>query len=487
MNLEELKTVRTNPMRMSMKYLKKHGWFDWIMSLTAGDEFAKYNMRDRVDFILAGCVKSHCYCGGLLRPGSKYCSPACVARDPINIAIMSAKQKANAAERWEKTKKTNLEKYGVAHNQLHPEVQAKTKTKKQAYYDKLRRSVLAKTMDDIELAYDKEYVLKALESCTSYSELMHSYFGGLSKTVLIRHIRNTLGIEHYYQKTGSYAERQIAKYVETVLRANVVPNDRKFLDGSATKLEIDVLCHDQKIAIEYDGVWFHAGDEPHLRSIEKRKSCERQGYQFIRIMEYEWEENEELVKSILSAKFGVFERREYARKCSVQMVDSGTARKFLNENHLQGYIQGTHFGLYLNDELLSLFTLGKIRFKNKEANWELLRYATIQKTQVVGGFSKLLSSVKKSINGENILTYCDVRWSNGKTYEKHGTLIGKTSPGYCWIHKRTGEKLSRHKTQKHKLPKLLGANFDAGKTEKQNMEDNNYLQIWDDGNLKFML
>ena len=43
--------------------------------------------------------------------------------------------------------------------------------------------------------------------------------------------------------------------------------------------------------------------------------------------------------------------------------------------------------------------------------------------------------------------------------------------------------VNRLQAQKHKLPKLLD-NFNATKTESQNMIDNHWLKIYDCGNLK---
>ena len=61
-------------------------------------------------------------------------------------------------------------------------------------------------------------------------------------------------------------------------------------------------------------------------------------------------------------------------------------------------------------------------------------------------------------------------------------IIGQSGPNYKYIQ---GENvLNRIAAQKHKLPKLLGDNFDESKTESQNMIDNGWLQIYDCGNLK---
>ena len=61
-------------------------------------------------------------------------------------------------------------------------------------------------------------------------------------------------------------------------------------------------------------------------------------------------------------------------------------------------------------------------------------------------------------------------------------IIGRSGLNYKYI--KDERVLNRLSMQKHKLPKLLGDNFDESKTESQNMIDNGWFQIYDCGNLK---
>lgn len=100
-------------------------------------------------------------------------------------------------------------------------------------------------------------------------------------------------------------------------------------------------------------------------------------------------------------------------------------------------------------------------------------------TQVVGGFSKLL----KYQHYDNFISYVDLSKFSAKGYLKNGfEILSQTVPNYKYI---GGERvLNRMSAQKHKLPELLGDDFNASKTESENMQDAGWWQVYDCGNLK---
>ena len=59
-------------------------------------------------------------------------------------------------------------------------------------------------------------------------------------------------------------------------------------------------------------------------------------------------------------------------------MSSQEARKFLEDNHLQGYANSKiRLGLYYNEELVSLMTFSKPRY-TKNYDWELVRFCTLR-------------------------------------------------------------------------------------------------------------
>ena len=60
-------------------------------------------------------------------------------------------------------------------------------------------------------------------------------------------------------------------------------------------------------------------------------------------------------------------------------------KKFINETMYEKV-------LYFENELVSLITFGKSRI-NKNYDYEILRFCNLKNTNVVGAFSKLLSTL----------------------------------------------------------------------------------------------
>ena len=76
----------------------------------------------------------------------------------------------------------------------------------------------------------------------------------------------------------SFGEFAVAYYIKKCGH-DVIHNDRVLLDG----LELDIVVPDMKIAIEYDGYFWHSNKEE--RDIEKHRRCNQLGYKLFRVVE----------------------------------------------------------------------------------------------------------------------------------------------------------------------------------------------------------
>lgn len=212
--------------------------------------------------------------------------------------------------------------------------------------------------------------------------------------------------------------------------------------------------------------------------LKKSEYCRDNSIRLIHIFEYEWLDKEDILKSLISSALGIYEKRIFARKCEVRTTKSSDIRAFLEENHMQGYVGSSDIaGLYYNDELVQVLTFGKNRFKKNEV--ELLRMCTKKNTQVIGGFSKLL----KHQSHDKFVSYVDLSKYNAQGYLENGfNLLSQSGANYKYC--KDNITLNRISAQKHKLASLLGDKFDANKTERENMIDAGWLQVYDCGNLK---
>ena len=272
-----------------------------------------------------------------------------------------------------------------------------------------------------------------------------------------------------------------------------IPTENKILNYRKLIFpqEVDIYLPEIKLAIEYNGLMFHSQGKSQYSifrgvsenyHLEKTNLVESKGVQLFHIFEGE---DLDIWISMIKNKLGL-NTKIYARKCLVKEVSSQEARKFLEDNHLQGYSNSKiRLGLYYNEELVSLMTFSKPRY-TKNYDWELVRFCTLKGYNVVGGASKLLSSFRSNYKG-SIISYANRRWSNGDLYRKLGFReINRTSPGYFYFKESEMILYTRDKFQKHKLKDLLET-FDENLTEEENMFENDYRKIYDCGNIVFVL
>ena len=240
--------------------------------------------------------------------------------------------------------------------------------------------------------------------------------------------------------------------------------------------ELDIYIPSHKLAIEYDGLYWHS-EKFHDSSyhIDKTLKCNDKGVQLFHIFEFE---DIEIWKSMINNKLGL-NKKIYARKCSLQEIDHTTAKVFCEQNHLQGYVNSSiRLGLYYDNELVQVMTFGKPRF-NKDYDYELLRLCSLKGVNVVGGASKLFKYFTKHYSG-TVISYANLRYSNGSVYEKLGfNKVGVSEPSY--FYSNGTELLTRYQCQKHKLKRLK--NYSIDKTEEQIMNENGYYKVYDCGNL----
>ena len=138
-----------------------------------------------------------------------------------------------------------------------------------------------------------------------------------------------------------------------------------------------------------------------------------------------------------------------------------------------------HLGLFYENELVAVLSYGTSRFNpNKEL--EIIRFASLLDTQVVGGLSKLI----KFIN-QPLITFADRRYSSSlsNAYSKFMSLDSISGPAF-WVYD-SGELKHRLGFQKHLLENKI-ENFDSTRTA-MDMILENYLVVYDCGNLKYRM
>jgi hypothetical protein len=283
----------------------------------------------------------------------------------------------------------------------------------------------------------------------------------------------------YCQKCGISTEhRQILEFVTTL--ADCTVNNHEIIPP----YELDIYIPTVKLAIEHHGTYWHSYNrqettEERHRHQQKAQLCQSIGVKLLQFFDFEWEQNQKLIKSMIRHALGQ-SNKVNARNLDVSTPSTEQAHKFFNYNHLYGY-RSAKYTIALTDkkEIICAASFSKHR-----DGYELIRLATLQGYNVRGGPSRLISHFKR-VHSQPLYTYADLRYSVGSTYKTIGfKTLWTTHPNYFYI--KNDAILSRQQCQKHKLKNWLH-NFDENLSEAQNMFANGYRRVWDAGHIKFIL
>ena len=131
---------------------------------------------------------------------------------------------------------------------------------------------------------------------------------------------------------------------------------------------------------------------------------------------------------------GLNTSRIHGRNTTAIVLTKQEARDFCEEHHLLGFCGGAvYVGLQLAGTLVAVAVFSKSRWMKYETpkyhSTELVRYCTSRDVQVAGGLDKLIRYFLKTNETDDIITYIDKEWSNGKGYLKIGfEFVAETPP-----------------------------------------------------------
>lgn len=301
---------------------------------------------------------------------------------------------------------------------------------------------------------------------------------GISHTTIYDHIRRN-GIER--EPLSSY-EAIISKFLNDS-DISFDHNSYKILSTMEKKSQLDFYLPDHNLGIEFNGIYWHSD-----RVVEKNyhrdkwQRCQDVGVRLLMINEDEWIARSDVIKKKILNLCGKSDRGCGGRKLRVGKISNKEALGFVDLHHIQGRpaMCSMAWGAFWDEELVAAITLARQR---GTGHLDLSRFCSDGRV-FAGLFSKMLKSIRREIT-EPIVTFADLRYSDGGLYEKCGFINeGMIPPDYRYV--KGCKTFHKSLFTKAQIAKKFGIDM-AGKTERQAMEELGYSRIYDCGKIRFRL
>lgn len=233
------------------------------------------------------------------------------------------------------------------------------------------------------------------------------------------------GIHHRcpicYHYVPSKTQFELTSFLKQFVQ--IIENTRKVI----VPYELDVYIPEKKIAIEFDGLYWHCDEVLNNKNyhLYKTKLCEKQGIQLIHIFENEWLKKKEIVKGYLKSLLGIYDKGIF-NDFQIKTIDKQISEIFQNENSLSTIDSDVNLGLISNDELNYLMSFSKEQ--NKSNIWKIdnscskLGYSVSYENT-----SKLLNYFEENYHPKTITWIIDRRWGNGNLQKELGFKLIKTT------------------------------------------------------------
>lgn len=415
-------------------------------------------------------------------------------------------------ERCKKAKESSYQKYGVAHYRNTEEYRERDREIREAQYSKFREENptviplfeleetnkeffeshgVNKNREPILIRESIEALGYEIKDYNFGNGDVSKHFPGIdlnSKPIeeFLEVFKDTLKIKFKEFIAGAYrskGEKEVYDYVKSIVTDEVYYQSRGIIKNpnNDKHLELDIYIPSKKIAIEYNGSYWHSRCDKNYH-LNKTLACEELGIRLIHIWDYEWIYQQDLIKrflkNLLTPKIKIG-----ARKCVVKEVELKEEKEFLNTYHLQGYQKSMIcYGLYYKGELLQLMSFSKSRYR-KSVPYELLRLCTKEGYTIIGGSNKLLREFEKEYSPSSIVSYCNRDKFEGQVYTQLGFEAEKLKPTafYVKLKESSYSRFSASSLAKVGADKLIGTCDGKGSNNEEIALREGYFKLWSTG------
>jgi Zn finger protein HypA/HybF involved in hydrogenase expression len=274
----------------------------------------------------------------------------------------------------------------------------------------------------------------------------------------------------------SEKELEVAEFI-TLLG---VETQHGYLPDSDAKWTFDVIVPSHKLAVEFNGVYWHSYPRAHRgQHYHKRKNAEANGYRLITIWEDDWKHKRERMESLLRRAIEGPMTEIGARETTLVKVLRDVAKAFHEDHHVQDFRISTadqHYGLFDQADLVAVASFDK--------KGVLHRYTVLGGLSIAGGLQKCIKAFRGDFGDLPIVTYCDRDHFMGNLYRAAGFV--QTGGTMTMSYVVGSVRQRREGYMKHKLPSLFG-DVDMDQREIDICAEHGVYACWNSGTEKYEL
>ncbi len=386
--------------------------------------------------------------------------------NPILLKSNKEKLSASIKNSADKSKSTMMTNHGVESPMYSNDIKQKVIN---TWSNKIKDQLLTKGYNIISNSIGKI----ELEHIKCGSVCVHN------KSDLSTRLRNDVEPCHKCrQKYVSSAEIELRDFITSLGVTNAIYNSRNIIPP----YEIDIFLPDHKLALEYNGLYWHS-DSKKGRIYHQKKTleCKSKGIRLINVWEDDWMSKTHKIKGIIKSTLGIFEKIIYARKCEIKLVN---CNNFIKDNHLQSLSnrKSINYALIYENEIIHAITF----YNNGNGSYEIDRLVSKIGYKIVGGTNRLFKHFLKNHSPKFVKTFSDASIFTGIVYLNLGFKPdGITQPSYYYFKdiKEVPTRFNRINFQKHKLVKM---GYNPTLSESEIMAGLGYGKFYDSGNYKFV-
>lgn len=221
----------------------------------------------------------------------------------------------------------------------------------------------------------------------------------------------------------SLGEEQIYQYVAGIIGADkILRNKRKIIPNHS---ELDIYIPEKHLAIEFDSLKFHHSQVKDKNyHVRKTLECLKQGIQLLHVFGDEWFYRQNIVKSIIANRLGIYQQTIRGEDCEIRELTISEYYAFLEINDLRGYqFAGKRLGMIHDGKLVACIGV---------EDGVIVRFCTKINTLVIDVLKLLVDNIVE----KHLIAYADLQYSIGKEFKETGfSFVRRIGPEFSYAEK----------------------------------------------------